>query len=143
MRALAFALALVTGPFGFAGQSEKNDLPRPLPENIVKAWKDAGATVGWMKVDESGILNFLEKPEAGAIPAFRFLKWKEGVVAKLPVPETSFGLYLSKTEVMDAGLKELANIRTLGSLCLCETEVTADAVAALRRALPKCFIFHC
>ncbi|MEI7688207.1 MAG: hypothetical protein WCL32_24645 [Planctomycetota bacterium] len=143
MRALAFVLALVAGPFGFAGQPEKNGLPRPLPENIVKAWKDAGATVGWMKVDESGILSFLENPEAGAVPAFRFLKWKEGVVAKLPVPESSFGLYLSKTEVMDAGLKELANLRTLASLCLCETEVTVDAVAALQKALPKCFIFHC
>ena len=143
MRGLAFALALVVGQFGFAGQPDKNDLPKPLPDNIVKAWKDAGATVGWMKVEKSGILSFVESPEAGAIPAFRFLKWKDGVVAKLPVPNTSFGLYLSKTEVMDAGLKELTNLETLVSLCLCATEVTAEAVEALRKALPKCFIFHC
>lgn len=145
MRGLVFALALVAGQFGFAGQPDKKDLPKPqpLPADIVKAWKDAGATVGWMKVEESGILSFVEEPEAGALPAFRFLQWKDGVVAKLPVPKASFGLYLSKTELMDAGLKELASLKNLGSLCLCETMVTVDAVEALRKALPKCFIFRC
>jgi hypothetical protein len=136
-----FALVLVTGQFGFA--EDKKDLPQPLPDNIIKAWKEAGATVGWMKVEPSGGLSFVEKPEAGAIPAFRFLKWKDGVVAKLPVPEAPFGLDLSKTELMDAGLKELANLKNLTSLSLCETKVTDDAVEKLQKALPKCLIFHC
>ena len=141
MRALAFALGLVAGPCGFA--EDKKDLPEPLPESIAKAWKDAGATVGWMKVDTSGILTFIEKHEAGAIPAFQFPRWKDGVVPKLPAPETPFGLFLSKTEIMDAGLKELAKLKSLTSLCLCETKVTDDAVEELRKALPKCFILHC
>jgi hypothetical protein len=96
-----------------------------------------------MKFDEFGILTFLETPEPGAVPAFKFKKWKDGVVAKLPVPEARFGLYLSKTEVMDTGLKDLTHLKTLDSLCLCETEVTGEAVEALRKILPKCFIFHC
>lgn len=142
MRALAFVMAVVTGSVGFAGQPDKKDPPKPLPDKIVKAWKDAGATVGWMK-DVSGILIFVEEPEAGAIPAFRFAKWKDGVVPKLPVPDTAFGLDLSKTEVTDAGLKDLPNLKTLAALCLCETKVTDPAVEALRKALPKCFIFNC
>ena len=96
-----------------------------------------------MKVDPSGVLSFIEKPEAGAIPAFRFLKWKDGVVAKLPVPEAPIGLDLSKTELMDAGLKELANLKNLTSLSLCDTKVTDAAVEELQKALPKCLIFHC
>ena len=139
MHAVMFALLL--GQVGFA--DEKNDAPKPLPDNIVKAWKDAGATVGWMKVDPNGLLSFNEKPEAGAIPAFRFLKWKDGIVAKLPVPEAGFGLDLAKTEVTDSGLKELAKLKKLSSLTLCETEVTDSGVEQLQKALPKCLIFHC
>jgi hypothetical protein len=143
MRVSVFAVALVVGQFSYAQQPDKKDLPKPLPDNIVKAWKDAGATVGWMKVEESGLLTFVEKPEAGAVPAFRFPKWKDGIVAKLPVPEAPFGLDLAKTEITDTGLKELASLKTLTSLALCETKVTDDAVEALRKAFPKCFIFHC
>lgn len=143
MRILAFALAIVTGQFGLAEQPDKKDLPKPLPETTIKAWKDAGATVGWMKVETSGSLSFVEKPEAGAIPAFRFVKWKDDVVAKLPAPEAPFGLDLSETEVADAGLKQLANLKKLTSLSLCGTKVTDAAVEALQKALPKCLIFHC
>ena len=143
MRAFAFVLVLVSGQFGFAEEPDQKELPKPLPDTIVKAWKDAGATAGWMKVEKSGGLTFVEKPEAGAIPAFRFPKWKADVVAKLPAPEVPFGLDLAKTDVADAGLKELAKVKNLSSLCLCETKVTDDAVEALRKALPKCFIFHC
>jgi len=96
-----------------------------------------------MKMEESGLLTFVEKPEPGAIPAFQFSKWKDGVVPKLPTPESPFGLYLPKTEILDGGLKELAKLKNLTSLCLCETKVTDAAVEGLRKVLPKCFIFHC
>lgn len=143
MRALVFASALVVGQVGFAVPPKDNDLPKPLPDTITRAWKDAGATVGWMKTDESGVLTFLEKPEPGAIPAFRFPNWEDGVVPKLPTPDAPFGLCQSKTEITDSGLKELAKLKHLTSLCLCETKVTDAAVEALRKALPKCFVFHC
>jgi len=143
MRAVAFALILVVPQIASAEEPDSKALPMPLPENIVKAWKGAGATVGWMKVQDSGVLAFVDKPEAGAIPAFRFAKWKDGVVPKLPAPDAVFGLDLSKTDVADSGLKELANLKKLTSLTLCETQVTDAAVEALRKVLPKCFIFHC
>ena len=143
MSAVAVALVLVAGQFGFADPSDKKDLPKPLPDDVVKAWKDAGATVGWMKVETSGAPAFVEKPEEGAVPAFRFAKWKDGVVAKLPVPESAFALDLAKTEVTDTGLKELADLKSMTLLTLCETKVTDEAVEKLRKALSKCFIFHC
>lgn len=139
MRALL--LVLVTGSFAFA--EDGKDLPKPLPENIVKAWKEAGATVGWMKTESNGVPAFVEKPEPGAVPAFRFAKWKDGVAAKLPAPGVPFGIDLAKTEVGDDGLKELAGFTTLTSLTLCETKVTDAAVEKLQKALPKCLIFHC
>ena len=31
--------------------ADKKEAPKPLPPKIVKTWRDAGATVGWMKMD--------------------------------------------------------------------------------------------
>jgi hypothetical protein len=73
---------------------------------------------------ELGVLIFVEKPEAGAIPAFRLPKWKDGVVPKLPVPEVPFSLDLFGTEVIDGRLKELANLKNLTRLCLCDIKTT-------------------
>jgi hypothetical protein len=143
MRALVFALVLVTGQSGSAVRPDEKELPKALPDTIVKAWKDAGATVGWIKVDTAGVPTFVEKAEAGAIPAFRFAGWKDGVVAKLPAPGSAFGLDLARTEITDEGLKELANFKHLSTLTLCETKVTDGAVESLQKALPKCFIFNC
>ncbi len=143
MRALVFALVLVAGQSGSAVQPGPKNLPTALPEPVVKAWKDAGATVGWIKVDTTGVPTFVEKAEAGAIPAFRFARWADGVVAKLPAPASPFGLDLARTEVTDTGLKELARFKTLSTLTLCETKVTDGAVERLQAALPKCFIFNC
>lgn len=143
MRSLVLALLLFGNQSLSAEQPDSKAIPKPLPEKIVKAWKEAGAVAGWMKVQDSGVLAFSEKPEPGAIPAFRFTKWKDGVVPKLPTPDAPFGIDLAKTDVEDTGLKELAKFKTLTSLTLCETKVTDAAVEAMRKVLPKCFIFHC
>ena len=50
---------------------------------------------------------------------------------------------LAGTDVMDAGLKELANLKSLSRLTLCETKVTDAGVEELQKALKKCLIFHC
>ena len=64
------------------GESADNQLalagkppaPKPLPENIVKAWKEAGATVGWMRVRPVGFLEFVPEDagKPGDLPAFYF-----------------------------------------------------------------------
>ena len=129
MRASVFALVLVTVPLGFAGQPDKKDPPKPLPDDIGKAWKDAGASAGW--VNTSGFPEFVEKPEVGAITAFQFRVWKDGVVAKLPAPEVPFGLDLSDTNMTDAGVKELTTLKNLATLHLGSTKVTDAGVKEL------------
>src|SRR5271165_5676878 len=74
--------------------------PKPLPEEIVSAWKAAGAKVGWARVDKMATgatwnefepLSFLweGKGEPGDLPAFRFVRWREGRLAELPAPTSA------------------------------------------------------
>src|SRR5262245_26741747 len=102
-------LAVLTscGLDAFAGGgAEKKGVPGPLPAEIVKAWTDAGAEVGWMRLNQNGVFLFQDKGEPGAMPAFRFSQWNQGVLGKLPDPGAAFGLGLNGTKVTDEGLKE-------------------------------------
>ena len=47
---LAVLTSCGLGVFAGAG-ADQQDAPKPLPPEIVKAWRDAGAEVGWMKTD--------------------------------------------------------------------------------------------
>jgi RNA polymerase sigma factor (sigma-70 family) len=119
-------------PGGAEQQPAKDRPPEPLPEAIVKAWKDAGAEVGWMRPGSAGFFRSLglfdlgeEKP--GDLPGFLFSEWRQGVLAKLPDPARPFGLWLGGAQVTDAGLKELAGLaglKNLQMLYLGNTEVT-------------------
>ena len=103
----------------------KNDgLPRPLPLKVVNSWTDAGAEVGWMQAKEPDYFKFLSRNIgiAEAIPAFRFRFRQQSMSAELPDPGTPFGLVVSS--VTDAGLKELAGLKSLQSLSLHNTQVT-------------------
>jgi hypothetical protein len=65
-------------------QPDKADPPNPLPEDIVQAWEDAGATFGWMGLTEYGMPFFVPFFAAKAarltspVPAFRFVRWEDG-----------------------------------------------------------------
>jgi hypothetical protein len=80
---VAVLAVLVNGgsPGAALGQGP-GKLPAALPPELVAAWKKAGADVGWMRVNESGILRFLSDKagKAGDVPAFRFSSWKKGVL---------------------------------------------------------------
>src|SRR5262249_41773607 len=108
------------------GQPAKGEVPRPLTEETVKVWQEAGAEVGWIGLRNSGFLRFFPemKGEAGDWPGFRFEAWKEGLVAHLPVPEPGFGLDFSVTKVTDADLNGLPRMKTLQALRLSSTRVT-------------------
>ena len=45
---LAVLASFGSGVCAGAG-ADKKDAPKPLPPEIVKAWRNAGAQVGWMK----------------------------------------------------------------------------------------------
>jgi hypothetical protein len=98
----------------------------PLPAELVAAWKEAGANVGWMATKRNGLPEFREGIEGkpGEVPAFQFKTWTDGVVNKLPQPQCAFGLSLWHTQVTDAGLKEFAGLKWLQTLDLGSTQVT-------------------
>ncbi len=108
---------------------------QPLSENIVKAWKEAGAEVGWLRVHPADLeagwlrihtadsLEFVREKEGkpGDLPALRFPNWRStdwqgGRLAKLPAPAPAFGLDIPWTQVMDAGLKEVLGLKSLQAL---------------------------
>jgi hypothetical protein len=134
-----FALALLAGggAHGFAGgNADKKSLPAPLPPQVEKAWRDAGAEVGWMKdlPPELGTFQFWEpwrdKRETAAIPAFRFPRRDAaGRLAKLPDPGSAFGLDFHCGFYAGVTLKEMANLPNLQSLCIgggCQGEAYDD-----------------
>src|ERR1700677_1350152 len=120
---LALALILLGGPRGLA---QKQGSASPLPADIVAAWSKAGARVGWLVPSEYGFLGFQAQANGtdGEVPAFHFENWHPGVLGQLPKPEGAFGLCLYRTQIADAGLKELAGLTSLQSLSLHGTKVT-------------------
>jgi Leucine-rich repeat (LRR) protein len=102
--------------------------PRPL--------RDVGADSGWMGIDELGNLSFSPSPlDAKAltdiVPAFRFTKPTQGILARLP-SRAVLGLDLSlNTELTDAGLKELAALKSLQLLRLGGSLVTGAGLKEL------------
>lgn len=132
---------LLPGGFGKwqSGEADKDGVPlvppQPLPKEIVRAWKEAGigAEVWWMRENSAGDLDASFDPSklAGAQPAIRLPGWKIGVVPKLPDPGTPFLLDLRFTKLTDAGLKELAALKSLRSLHIGATSVTDMGLQAL------------
>src|SRR6516162_4261566 len=135
---VAFAVFAVCG-FGILADppSAKKDPRKHLPPEIVAAWKKAGAEVGWMPVDEFRMTLFrpANAGVAGDLPAmsFSYPSYKEGVLANLPIPADAFGLDFTSTLLTDAGLKELARLKSLGVLNLRQTQVTDRGLKELTR----------
>jgi len=126
-------LAMVAG-VNRAAEPATSSAPKPLPEAVVKAWTGAGAEVGWISDDPDKRLDFREgdKGQAGEIPGFSFRKLTPGLIAKLPAPDTPFGLYLYRRELTDDLVKELAGLKNLQALNLdWNQEVTDEGVKAL------------
>ena len=105
--------------------ADKKEAPKPLSREIVKAWRGIGANVGWMKMDlGDNAPRFQVEGEIRALTVFQFTKWKEGVLAKMPDPGAPFGLDLNETKMTDAGLKELAGLKSLQALYIAGTQLT-------------------
>ncbi len=70
--------------------------PQPLPREVVRAWQQAGARVGWLGKDTWGFGVFQEQPEGltDVVPAFLLTDWPAAGVGQLPTPEAPFGLRL-------------------------------------------------
>src|SRR5262252_3856008 len=69
--------------------------PKELEPNVVAAWQKVRADVGWFGPNETGAWEFSKvKPKEHALPAFRVLNVKPGLIAKLPAPAAPFALDL-------------------------------------------------
>src|SRR4051812_18854452 len=81
-----------------------------LSAEVVKAWKAADATVGWMGNSRiGGYLLFTENRQElvakHMVPAFQIRAWGAVNVTELPAPTKAFGLKLASSGITDAGLK--------------------------------------
>ncbi len=130
--AVLIVLGLQTSPLP---ADDKKEAPKPLPPEVVQAWRDAGANVGWMNMNLHLNRPIFEAEgdhrnpsgwwdRTNAMPVFQFSEWEEGVLVKLPDPGAPFGLCLNLTKMTDAGLKELAGLKNLQALYLAKTPVT-------------------
>jgi internalin A len=141
--------------------------PKPLPDSVLVAWKQAGAEVGWIGLDRLGFEDHRPVDSKQAeLPAFRFREFNAEVVGRLPHPVRAFGmdltgakvtdaglkelvglkslqiLILGDAEVTDDGLKELADLKGLQTLILGDTQVTGGGLTELQKKLPRCEILH-
>src|SRR5207248_2593039 len=87
MRPVALVLACWLNLGAATARADKG--PEPLPDDVVKVWKEAGAEVGWMGPDKRyafrGFATKIEDLDAAhAVPAFAIRRWREGMLAKLP-----------------------------------------------------------
>ena len=95
------------------------------------SWQ-AGADVGRFRAARpSGGIFAPPPPTSPATSAFCFWEWKPNTIANLSAPAAAFALDLSTTEIPDAGLRELAGLKTLHSLDLSSTRVTASGLKSL------------
>ena len=126
MRAFTIVVSAVACLAISSAASAQDKPATRLPEDVVSAWMKAGAQVGWLGHETFGHLMFHDGTDgkAGEVPAFQFPAWKAGVIGTLPVPQHSFGLSLIHTDMADAGLQELAGLKSLQSLNVAFTKVT-------------------
>lgn len=107
-----------------------------MPADVVGAWQRAGASVGWMKPDTWGRLEFhreREQTDRHNLPAFQFCTWEKGVVETLPAPPVAFGLSLRGIAVADSDLQELLRLGRLQAIDLQCTLVTDAGLGELAR----------
>jgi hypothetical protein len=123
-----------------AGTPERHS----LSENVIRAWKEAGAAFGWTGRDPNGNWKTMESTPVGLsepLPTFRFRFDSDDSLKKLrrlPIPNAPFALDLSFTQVTD--LQPLAQLTQLKSLDLSETKVDELQVRQLQQKLPNCLI---
>jgi RNA polymerase sigma factor (sigma-70 family) len=135
----------------FGAWADKEEAPRPLPPEILKAWRDAGAEVAWMKhvppqrTGDDFWDPWQEKGEPGAVPALRFRDGIKGTLAKLPDPGVGFGLDFHCGFGNAVQLKTVTGLKSLQSLNFGANLALKDAhlkeLAALKN-LRGLYLFH-
>jgi Leucine-rich repeat (LRR) protein len=126
---------------GRAGEpAGKSRAATSLPPHTVKAWKNAGAKVIWLRPEKwsdfygyHGYTRIISEKDRkpGDMPVFVFTVCQAGSLVNLPHPTTAFGLFLGTTKVGNADLKVVARFKKLQVLTLGFTPVTDQGLDAL------------
>jgi hypothetical protein len=111
---LMFVVAAGCASLASYPQPDKTALPKPLPVNIVTAWTDAEAKVGWIRqvLASSRGFRLAKIGNPGDVPGFGFSGQRDlgRRLTKLPAPESAFGLHLYNTAFTDTEMKELPRL---------------------------------
>ena len=120
-----FPLAIFLAASGVAVAADV-EAPKPLPADIVAAWKKAGAEVGWMSVRQAQLgVDTEGKPPTGGIPGFRLVGAEHlNALGTLPSPDVAFGLEVGRMPLRDVDLKKLARFKKLRGLLIWGTKIT-------------------
>jgi hypothetical protein len=100
--------------------------PKPLPQEVVKAWEMMSDSC-WMSLSpQTGAItlskNLNNLDASKAVPAFKFPMGKFVFLESMPAPKTPFGLYMDGQ--YDAHLKNLPKLQQLSSLILSYSQIT-------------------
>ncbi len=125
------------------GDTQKDGLAY-FADDVVKAWKQAGAEAVWIVHNDDGQITLRTDPPSSMfanlkasanvpkyLPGFKIPNWQDGMTASLPVPKIGFGLDLYSSGIRDTGLTELARFETLQSLNFYQGRVTDEGVKEL------------
>ena len=103
----------------------------PIQTEVLQKWKTAVPQIGWVRIGDKPWTQFVSGPQDGFVRGFKVRRWENGLLAKLPNPETPFGLDLSGSRITDDGLKEIVNLTNLQSLSLGGCKVTDRGIKEL------------
>lgn len=117
-----------------ADQHAKKMSFKPLPKDVVVAWKDAGFQVGGMRIpDKPGVpWRILSQQEKSTdLPTFIVKgRWPSAELTRLPVPPRAFGVSLV---FVNAESPALAKVATLKNLQAMDLSLCHPKDAALRQ----------
>jgi hypothetical protein len=116
-------------------------LSSKFPRRVARAWRDAGAGVGWQVRYDFGGCHFVSAKfefanDCTYLPAFHCGCMEPDVFATLPAPLIPFAVDLSNSGMTNALLRGLARFKKLRSLDLSRSAVTdagLNELAPLRR----------
>jgi Leucine-rich repeat (LRR) protein len=128
----------------------------PGLSSVMEEWRNARAEVGWYGPNPKGFSSSDEKPNDDAYPAFWCEELDVDAIRELSTPSSPFALHfggsdkmteemltelaripnlvalgLNHTNASDAGIKHLANLKSLESISISDTLVTDDGLTAL------------
>ena len=128
-------------PLDQKGKDPKSTPPKPLDPMAIAAWKKAGASAIWVRIDPVGpLFEEAKSPQPGDLPTFHFIKPVPArTLAALPQPAVPFGVALpwrvpgTASRDTDGMLKELVAFGELRALDLFLSDVTDAGLLELPR----------